>query len=140
MTERLPASCHCKGTKGSATYSEARPQREGNRDKSDGEPTHVVNATPNSRKSNPARRLGLRSTAGLFLARLRLGKPSAMQSLSGNTRQIRLDVEYWGLVQHIDAAYVQIESITPQQFHDCQADRVWTPRRARREHAMRTIV
>src|SRR5580765_2860354 len=57
-----------------------------------------------------------------------------------NTGKIRLDVEHWRAVEHVNAADTQLRAVTSEQFHCGQADGVGTARRTSCEDPMRTAI
>src|SRR5579864_1730483 len=71
---------------------------------------------------------------------LSFGEPAAAQLIFGDAREIRLDVEYGGAVEHVNATHVKIGTVAAKQPHRTECNRIGTKRRSSREHAVRTTV
>ena len=71
---------------------------------------------------------------------LGFGQPSATQGLLRNAGEVRLDIEDGCAVKHVHAPHVELYAFVADKLHHREPDRIGTPRRARGEHTMRTIV
>ena len=67
-------------------------------------------------------------TALMWASQLGLAKPTAPQLFSRDTRQIRLDIQNWRTVEHIDTADSNGGAISSQQLDNRQPNRIRTAR------------
>src|SRR5579864_2187479 len=78
--------------------------------------------------------------SGRLASAFGVGQPAAAEDVLGDARQVRLDVQDGGSVQHVDAPDPQKPSLAAQELDHGQTDGIGPPRRARREDAMRPAI
>ena len=84
---------------------------------------------------------GARDTKSLTLAAfLGLGEPAAAKFLGRNAGHVRLDIENWSAIEHIDAMHVQLPGVAAQQFNNSERNGIWASRRTGREDTVRPLV
>src|SRR5207248_2623286 len=99
-----------------------------------------ANLTPEATLPLPPRSEVARGLRGCVFAGFRFREPSAPEPFRRNIRQIRINVENRCAIEHVQTAHAQPRPFTAQQLDYCQPDRIRPARRARCEHAVRTIV
>lgn len=80
------------------------------------------------------------ATLFLVFPRFRFFQPATAQFARRHTRSIGFYIENRCSIQHINAAQMKKSSFSAQQLDICQADRVGTPRRTRRENPMDPVI